>query len=476
MNGSGRNDETNPLLQPHHRRTGRSSSPRTLYEAIAPEDFETEAGLAKIQAILDSIEAAEEQHLPSLGGSVPSCGTSAVSSSVRRLVQQKQQSWRQRHASGTSNRKMTTTGVVIGAAFGVSLVVTTIVILSAARLIVPTPGERAVWQHYYGNGGGNDHYNVDESMRRIREAQDEADAAFAARSSRRYLEDRRLRRGGRQQETTLSTPLSYKMDDDYSYDNTGDATSDHKNADDNLYEGCESTILLLRHCEKSAVAEHCAYDGFERSYYLSTLFGDRWPIPYEIYAEHPAERKNPDKQNFREVETVGPTARKFDLPIDSSYSEVRSLAHSIWNHVESGNLCGRLVIVAWKHTDIPQLGRLLGCGPMQGCPYDYHGKTFDDAWQVKFVYQRWPHSENKHHFDNADDIEESPPSWRVFGSVQPERFDPLAVSYRAGGYRGPDGRPPSWRDNVTDIPERRSRHDQHVKYDEAKIWLEQVDP
>lgn len=317
-------------------------------------------------------------------------------------------------------------------------------------------------------------------MRRIRQAQDEADAAFAARSSRRYLEDRGDGRRSmsifrRRQSSSSSSYKKWLGDDDAIMDDADGTANNNNNNSEKLYEGCESTILLLRHCEKSTVAEHCAYDGFERSYYLSTLFGDRWPVPYEIYAEHPADRKNANKRNFREVETVGPTGLKFNIPIDDTYSSVQSLAHTIWDHVESGALCGRLVVVAWKHSDIAQLGRLLGCGPQQGCPYDYHGKSFDDAWQVKFVYRRWPHSDNKHYF--AIPEADLPPAWRVFGSVQQERFDPLSVSYRSGGYRGPDGRPdPQWRENITDIPERRNGHDHHVKYDQANIWLEQVNP
>ena len=27
-------------------------------------------------------------------------------------------------------------------------------------------------------------------------------------------------------------------------------------------------VVLMRHCEKSTVTEHCAYDGYERSVYL----------------------------------------------------------------------------------------------------------------------------------------------------------------------------------------------------------------
>lgn len=85
-------------------------------------------------------------------------------------------------------------------------------------------------------------------------------------------------------------------------------------------EGCEATVVLVRHCEKGAIREHCAHIGYERSVYLSTLFGDsdtsRWPAPSYIFAEGPGHRNNPKKMNFREVETVGPLSKKIGVEVD----------------------------------------------------------------------------------------------------------------------------------------------------------------
>ena len=85
-------------------------------------------------------------------------------------------------------------------------------------------------------------------------------------------------------------------------------------------EGCEATVLIVRHCEKGSVREHCAYIGYERSVYLATLFGhdedSRWPAPSYIFAEGPKDRHNRHKMNFREIETVGPLAEKIGIPID----------------------------------------------------------------------------------------------------------------------------------------------------------------
>jgi hypothetical protein len=88
----------------------------------------------------------------------------------------------------------------------------------------------------------------------------------------------------------------------------------------NPTEGCESTVVIVRHCEKGSVREHCAHVGFERAVFLSTLFGDhehdRWPAPAFIFAEGPGQRRNQRKMNFREMETVGPLADKVKVKVD----------------------------------------------------------------------------------------------------------------------------------------------------------------
>lgn len=88
-------------------------------------------------------------------------------------------------------------------------------------------------------------------------------------------------------------------------------------------EGCESTVVIVRHCEKGSVREHCAHIGFERAVFLSTLFGDhdheRWPSPSFIFAEGPGQRRNQRKMNFREMETVGPLADKVGVKVDDRY-------------------------------------------------------------------------------------------------------------------------------------------------------------
>mmetsp|Transcript_29539 Transcript_29539/g.41348 ORF Transcript_29539/g.41348 Transcript_29539/m.41348 type:complete len:336 (-) Transcript_29539:196-1203(-) len=200
-------------------------------------------------------------------------------------------------------------------------------------------------------------------------------------------------------------------------------------------EGCEGTVMIVRHCEKSDIKEHCSYVGFERSVYLATLFGDddkdRWPAPSYIFALNPGGRKHKKKRNYRELETVQPLAEKFNITVNDSFkeSEVSSLAKHIQNMFIMGEMCGKVAIICWKHNLIPHVAHKLGCGPTDGCPLDYPGSDFDQVWQIKFAYERLWHSVRRNgEIPKAD-------RWMLFGSVQNQGFDPLSFSKQYGDYK-----------------------------------------
>ena len=130
-------------------------------------------------------------------------------------------------------------------------------------------------------------------------------------------------------------------------------------------EGCEGTVMIVRHCEKLNLKSHCDYVGFERSAYLAELFGndgERWPAPSHIYALEPGHRNNPKKHNYREVETVQAISDKFDLKIDEAYStaDTAHLADTVLEQIKTGQVCGKVLLISWKHSDIPKLARKLG--------------------------------------------------------------------------------------------------------------------
>mmetsp|Transcript_57840 Transcript_57840/g.141311 ORF Transcript_57840/g.141311 Transcript_57840/m.141311 type:complete len:520 (+) Transcript_57840:343-1902(+) len=193
--------------------------------------------------------------------------------------------------------------------------------------------------------------------------------------------------------------------------------------------GCESTIMLIRHCEKGSLKSHCSFLGYERSVYLAEQFGmnttDRWPAPSQIYAMKAGGRKH-GNVNYREVETVEPLSRKVGVPINSEYSvkHTSQLAMKLLGQILDGEMCGKVVVVSWKHSDIARLAQHLGCGPLEGCPWDYRGKDFDTVWQIRYAYAAF--------YDSR--TEQSTYKWNVYGSVQDESFDPLQFSHRVGDY------------------------------------------
>lgn len=220
-------------------------------------------------------------------------------------------------------------------------------------------------------------------------------------------------------------------------------------------DGCEATVVILRHCEKGNIREHCSYAGYERAAYLATIFGDkkedRWPLPSFIYALTPGKRHNKSKKNYREIEMVRPLASKANVTVNADFDvhADHQLIRDIFGKLRTGDICGKIAVVSWKHSEIPHLAHKLGCGPNQGCPSDYPSKSFDQAWTIKFVYQQLMHSEFKSGWlpDHA--------LWEIYGSVQPEGFDPLSFSKKAGDYV-PGGTPfgARWRNPMYEVPER----------------------
>jgi hypothetical protein len=163
------------------------------------------------------------------------------------------------------------------------------------------------------------------------------------------------------------------------------ATASHpQDSTNSAIDGCEATIMLVRHCEKGGLKSHCSFMGYERSVYLATLFGDdkRWPAPSQIYALN---KGRTHKLNYREVETVQTISDTVGVPINRDYStlDTKALSHDLLEQLLEGELCGKLVLISWKHSDIPKLAQHLGCGPLQGCPWDYRGKDFDSTWQIR---------------------------------------------------------------------------------------------
>ena len=247
--------------------------------------------------------------------------------------------------------------------------------------------------------------------------------------------------------------------------------------------GCESTLLLMRHCEKVGPStvdingdDRCSYLGYERSYFLPTLFGDtetaRWPLPAFLFA---LTVDRHDHRNFREYETLLPLSRKANVETD--LVKHHGFATDYFGLLQTGDLCGQVAVVSWKHEYIPELAATLGCGPENGCPQSYRDEEFDQVWMLKYVYhpslpghyidlndfeeEEEEEKENNNEADggrrqlkkkkkkNQDGASGERQQWYVYGSVTQQGFDPLAFSKQSGDYP-PGGKDSAggWRDKI----------------------------
>jgi hypothetical protein len=197
--------------------------------------------------------------------------------------------------------------------------------------------------------------------------------------------------------------------------------------------GCESTIMLIRNCEKEGpfttdfeANRHCSFEGYQRAQFLPTLFGTRWPIPSKLYALSGGRKGH---KNFREIEILEPLAHKIGLTINSKYStkHTQRIAEDIFQELRSGRLCGKLTVFAWKHSHLPVLAHALG---WKDSPSHYPSKTYDQVWKIRYVYSPPPlYQSTKYKLRSKRH-----PEWVIYGSISYQNFDPLAFSYQSGDY------------------------------------------
>lgn len=121
--------------------------------------------------------------------------------------------------------------------------------------------------------------------------------------------------------------------------------------------GCTVDLMVFRHCEKGSLRSYCTPEGIRRAEHLATLFGDgdeRWPRPDALYARPPEGKR----QVMREIELLEPLSKKFDIPIQSKGYEIdnkKVLVNELFSKMRSGEFCGKLALISWKHENIPKV-------------------------------------------------------------------------------------------------------------------------
>ncbi|KAK1742459.1 hypothetical protein QTG54_007024 [Skeletonema marinoi] len=245
---------------------------------------------------------------------------------------------------------------------------------------------------------------------------------------------------------------------------------------------CTSQLMITRHCEKEKNVKvdggkvkatdttdmfgnrHCSIKGKARSEYISTLFAEtvqykdsfdesaehatsetsikpQFTPPLKLYALSEARYKHQtkDHKNFREVETLIPTATKFHLTVDQRYGvrdeesvdntlTAKKTTNATESHIAEGarDICNNgMVVVNWKHSRIPNLSAALGCGKEEGCPQKYHSKDFDTVWLLTFQYSIEMGNESKK--SHSRNLKNSPIAvegdWKVSAQLVKEGFD-----------------------------------------------------
>lgn len=141
-----------------------------------------------------------------------------------------------------------------------------------------------------------------------------------------------------------------------------------------------ATILLIRHAEKPPVGSHLSMLGVERAKALPQLFGGEGaapphnlPRPTFLFAAQAKRKSN------RPVETLVPLSEALHVPIDSRFMDdnPKGLAKLLLG----GKFAGAVVLVSWRHENLPVLAEAFGVEP----PYKkWPDAQFDRVWRIDY--------------------------------------------------------------------------------------------
>ena len=146
------------------------------------------------------------------------------------------------------------------------------------------------------------------------------------------------------------------------------------------------TILLIRHGEKPAAGlGQLDCQGLNRALALPAVIRAQFGVPAAIFAPDPAARKpdgTGDYYYVRPLATIEPTAITFGLPVNLAfaYDDIAGLQQALTQPA----LHGKLVLVAWEHTQLVNLARHLltsyGADPALAPSWNSH--DFDGIYVI----------------------------------------------------------------------------------------------
>lgn len=126
----------------------------------------------------------------------------------------------------------------------------------------------------------------------------------------------------------------------------------------------DSVVLIIRHAEDADSGQGISPRGQERAeaykdYFLNLKMDSKWLEPTVIFAA------NDSKKSHRPRLTVEPFAKAAKLPIDTRFGNNQSaeLAADL-----RANQQGKVILICWRHGNIPALLRALGAKPKRFLP------------------------------------------------------------------------------------------------------------
>lgn len=146
-----------------------------------------------------------------------------------------------------------------------------------------------------------------------------------------------------------------------------------------------AVIYVLRHAEKPIGDDkdpNLTPAGFKRADLIPTLFiaakGSAQPPrlqrPDYIFAADTSKHSN------RPIETITPTARALNLPLNHDYQDKETA--EISQKLLSGKYAGKVVVICWRHSEIPALAAALG---VTDAPAKWNEDVFDRIWEIQWV-------------------------------------------------------------------------------------------
>jgi len=134
------------------------------------------------------------------------------------------------------------------------------------------------------------------------------------------------------------------------------------------------TVVIIRHAEKPLQGKNLNCQGLNRSLKLPAVLYSKFGIPGNVYV--PSLDNNISTGHARMFQTVIPLAAKYNLKINSRYTEmdIAALAKEIKS--KKG-----FVLVVWQHSTIPSIVRALGVG---GFNMRWGDNDYDSIWIIHF--------------------------------------------------------------------------------------------